>query len=149
MTRYNGGAEVLGGYYLNLKSWEIATVRGERGVLPGRGEFIWVPTAALLVFAPVMGGLFAVALPFLGFAMPIWAAARKLTAASAKAVGEMAATVTPAWQPGEAYLAGKGEDKKEHAPAKEQQDAGKAGGKAEPVAELAKEIEERRAGEKK
>ena len=157
MTRYNGGTEVLGGYYLNLKSWEIATLRGERGILPGGGQYVFVPTPALLVLAPVMGGVFAVVLPFLGFAMPVWALARKLARASAKAMGEMAATVAPAWQPGEAYLAGQPEEKKdEKAAAKEQQDApvaaalepGKEPGKNS-IDELAHEIDERRAGEKK
>ena len=142
MTRHNGGTEVQGGYYLNLKSWEIATVRGERGRLPGEGQFVFIPTAALLVLAPVMGAVFAIVLPFLGFAMPAWALARKLAGASAKAVGEVAATVTPAWQPGESYLAGKAGEAQ---PEKKEPKAAAV----EPIEALAKEIDQRRAEEKK
>lgn len=75
MTRYNGGNEVKGGTYWNVKSWEVSTVGGDRGRLPGypTARFVRVPFLALLVLAPAMGGLFAIFLPFIGFAMAIYA----------------------------------------------------------------------------
>ena len=115
MTRFNGKQTVNGGYYLNLKTWEIATVREDHGQLPGSAadQYAHLPVLALMVLAPVMGGLFAVALPFLGFAMPIQAAGKKLVQVSGKAMSELMATLAPSWQPGEAYLAGKPEQKKD------------------------------------
>ncbi len=131
MKRYNGGNKVEGGYYFNLGNWEIVTMK-DPGVLP-EGEYIRAPMPALLIVAPVLGFGFALFLPFIGFAMAFYAAGKKLTGAGAKVAADVGATVTPAWQPGEAYLAGKPEEKKEGAPKEEKLEA------------LAKEIEEKRA----
>ena len=76
MKRYLGGTKVEGGYYWNLKTWEIVTVTEETGTLPGgAGErYLHAPLPVLFVAAPVMGAAFAIFLPFIGFAMPLYAA---------------------------------------------------------------------------
>jgi hypothetical protein len=129
MKRYNGGTKVGGGYYFNLKSWEVANIEGKEGTLPGEAKdtFLHAPLPVLFVVAPVLGIGFAMFLPLIGFVMPVYALVKRMKAAGAEA----AATMTPAWQPGEAYLAGKPEEKKA-APKEE-------------LEKLAKEIDERRA----
>ena len=135
MKRFNGGTRVGGGYYFNLKTWEVANIAAHEGVLPGEAKdtYLHAPLPALLVVAPVLGLGFAMFLPFIGFAMPAWALGKKLIGTGTKAAADVAATVAAPWQPGEAYLAGKpGAERKEPA-------------KAEKLEALAKEIEERRA----
>jgi hypothetical protein len=80
MKRYQGGTRVRGGYYWHVGTWEIATVQGEAGLLPGSGEdrYLHAPLPVLFVAAPVMGAAFAMFLPFAGFAMPVYAIARAL-----------------------------------------------------------------------
>ena len=109
MKRYIGGSKVGGGYYFNLGSWEITTIERDGGVLPGGEEerYVHAPLLALFVLAPVMGLGFAMFLPFIGFAMPAYALGKKLAGAGRQAAENVAATMTPGWQPGEAYLAGK------------------------------------------
>jgi hypothetical protein len=71
MTRYTGGSEVRGGYYLSLDRWHIATISGDRGVLEGAGEerFIMLALPAVLVVAAAISIAYAMFLPFIGFAM--------------------------------------------------------------------------------
>lgn len=71
MTARTGGTQAKAGFYWNPRTWAITTLSGEGGTLPG-GEgdrFFRLPTLAMLVLAPVMGGLFVVFLPFIGFAV--------------------------------------------------------------------------------
>ena len=83
MKRYNGGTEVKGGYYFKMGEWEIATVEGERGTLPGgpNDKFIHAPTVTLLAAAPFLGLAFAMFLPLIGFLMPVYALAKKVRGA--------------------------------------------------------------------
>ena len=80
MKRYNGGEEVQGGYFWHVGKWEIATVTGETGTLPGTAEDRYVRASLPLLFvaAPVMGAAFAMFLPFIGFAMPFYAIGKGL-----------------------------------------------------------------------
>ena len=80
MTRYNGGQEVQGGYFWHVGKWEIATVTGETGTLPGtaQDEYIRASLPVLFVAAPVMGAAFAMFLPFIGFAMPFYAIGKQI-----------------------------------------------------------------------
>jgi hypothetical protein len=120
MTKREGGMAVKNGFYWNLAKWEMQIVPKQGGVLHGTStdRYLKVPVLALLVVAPVMGGLYALFLPFIGFAMVAGFAGRKMTAAAKAGVSHMMATVSPQWSPGEAYLAGKGKAKNaKHAPA--------------------------------
>jgi hypothetical protein len=134
MKRFNGGTRVGGGYYWNLKTWEVTTIGETEGMLPGgeKDVYLHAPLPVLFIVAPVMGLGFAMFLPLIGFVMPIYAFGKRVLGAGAKAAADVAATVAPPWQPGEAYLAGKPGEKKE--PAEKQR-----------LEALAKEIEERRA----
>jgi len=71
MTTYNGGETVKAGFYWNQAGWAAEVVPAAGGVLPGDGAATYrrIPWPALLVIAPVMGGAFAMFLPFLGLAM--------------------------------------------------------------------------------
>jgi hypothetical protein len=92
MFTYKGGDTVKGGFYWNRGTWHLENVEGKRGTLSGSGEtrYLWIPTLLMLILAPVMGGLFVLFLPFVGFALLFsaagrWAVAhvRKATAATA------------------------------------------------------------------
>jgi len=71
MWTYTGGETVEGGFYWNRGTWHLENVEGRTGTLPGdrATRYIWIPTLVMLVLAPVMGGLFVVFLPFIGFAL--------------------------------------------------------------------------------
>jgi len=115
MSKHTGGAEVKAGFYWNLRKWEMVTLSGNGGTLPGTREdrYLKVPIVAFLFVAPVMGGLYALFLPFIGFAMVFAFLGRKAGAAGRAAVVRIGGLVSPAWRPGEAYLAGKRGKKKQ------------------------------------
>jgi hypothetical protein len=71
MFTYTGGESVKGGFYWNRGTWHLENVEGKAGTLTGDSgtRYIWVPTLLMLVLAPVMGALFVVFLPFIGFAL--------------------------------------------------------------------------------
>jgi hypothetical protein len=130
---YEGGTRVNSGYYVDARSFAFANIEKDGGVLPGGPEkkYRHIPTLAVMAAAPALGGLFVVALPFIGFGVAAYAIVRALTGGAK----EVAATVaTPAMPAGSTALTGK--------------PAGK-GTTGEPVRdaraeELAKEIEARR-----
>jgi hypothetical protein len=123
MKELKGGNKVPGGFYFHKGNWEITVVQGEKGILPGNEETTWVriPTLAMLAGAPVMGGLFVVFLPFLGFAMLFNHLGKKAAAGLRRAADEVGAAVEPDWQPGMATFAGKKKAKKDGKAAKEEQ----------------------------
>ncbi len=123
MTRHIGGSDVRAGFYWNLRKWEMVTLSGGGGTLPGKGEdrYLKVPMVAFLFVAPVMGGLYAFFLPFIGFAMLFAFLGRKVGAAGRAAFARVGGAVSPEWRPGEAYMAGKRGTKK----AQEPEEAGK------------------------
>jgi hypothetical protein len=71
MTTYKGGDTVRAGFYWNWGKWGAEIVPPEGGTLPGNEGTTYnrIPWPALLVAAPVMGGAFAMFLPFIGVAM--------------------------------------------------------------------------------
>lgn len=71
MFNHKGGDVVKGGFYWNQAQWRLENVEGKSGTLPGDEEsrFARVPTLVLFVLAPIMGALFVVFLPFIGFAL--------------------------------------------------------------------------------
>jgi len=75
-----GGNKVDGGFYLNRKTWDLVTVNGKKGVLPGNPDnlFLKVPTVAMLAVAPVLGATLVVFLPFVGFVLFAVAGFRKV-----------------------------------------------------------------------
>jgi len=71
MTKYTGGETVKAGFYWNAKAWGAEVVPAGGGMLPGEGGTIYhrIGWPVLLVAAPVMGGAFAMFLPFIGIAL--------------------------------------------------------------------------------
>ncbi len=114
MTKRIGGTAAKSGFYWNLGKWEMTMVPKQGGLLPGDAgdKYLKVPVVALLVLAPIMGAVYAMFLPFIGFALLFSYLGKKAYAATRVGVAGVAATMSPEWRPGEAYLAGK----KKHAP---------------------------------
>ncbi len=109
MARKVGGTMVKAGFYWNPKEWEIVTIEGPGGILPGTPEdrYFRIPVLAMLLLAPVMGGLFVVFLPLIGFALVLQHLGRLSVAATRRGAATLLATMSPTWRPGEAYFAGK------------------------------------------
>lgn len=142
MARYEGGDRVPGGYYWNVGAWSIENVEGESGTLPGRHgqRFVHLHWTVALLLAPVLGGLFVVFLPFIGFGMLIDFAVRRLFGGARRGAGDLAATITPGWRPGEAHLTGRASEVKP-------EDVAAGGAGEEALSDVAREIDRRRAEE--
>jgi hypothetical protein len=137
MTIINGNSAVQGGYYLSKSNWEIFPVEKDGQKLPGVASehFVKLPTAAALLLMPVLGGLMVVFLPFIGLYLTARTALRPLAGVFHRSAQDLAATVTPGWQPGEAHFTGKATE----------DEAGAKGRSGEDRLErLAREIAERR-----
>jgi hypothetical protein len=115
MLTYHGGTRVRSGFYWSRSSWTVLTLPREGGVLPGGEEhrYLKVPILLLLGLAPVMGGLYVMFLPFIGFAMVLGLAAKRTAGGLARVAAALMATLGPAWRPGEAYFAEKRGEKPE------------------------------------
>ena len=133
---YTGGCEVKSGYYWCPRSWKVEVVPPEGGRLPGPGgvRYVKVPFPLLFVVVPVLGALFLMFLPVIGFALLAQGLVKRIIGGVKTSAEDLAANVTPGWAPGAAHLTGKpGEEKKEGEE------------KAHPGLEkLEKEIEEKR-----
>ena len=70
-TKYHGAANVKGGFYWNTAGREFVTVDGKQGTLPGdpTQKYVKVPTLLFIPLGLVLGGLFVIFLPLIGFAM--------------------------------------------------------------------------------
>lgn len=133
-TTYESGSAVRSGYYLDASRWHIEPIANDGDRLPaGRGSWRRIPAAVALVLVPALGGLFLVFLPFAGIYLTLRALVNPLVVAFQGGATELAATVTPGWQPGEAHFTGKRQE------AREDGTAGSDGLEA-----LAREIERRR-----
>ena len=139
MAKYTGGAKVSGGYYWHTRSWHVEVVPSEGGRLQGErtASYLKVPFPVLFVVVPVMGLLFLMFLPFIGFGLFAYAIAKRIGGGIRRGATELASTVHPGMVPGEAYLTGKaGEEKKE--------EKGAAPSAPEAIEKLEKEVAGRR-----
>lgn len=95
MAKYNGGNTVKAGFYWNTKNWEITVLSGAGGNLPGTPEerFLKVPMPALLLLGPIMGALFVMFLPFIGFALVFRHLGEKAVKGTVKLVRSIAAAM--------------------------------------------------------
>jgi len=137
MARHVGGMKVEGGYYWNPRTWEVHVIGNEGGTLPGseRAHFVRVPFPLLFVVVPVLGALFLMFLPVIGFALLGHAIVKRVAGGVKTGAEDLAASVTPGWAPGAAHFGGKpGEEKKE----------GDEKNAAPGLEKLEKEIEEKR-----
>jgi hypothetical protein len=107
MAKRIGGTPAKSGFYWHLGKWEMTMVPKQGGILPGgvSDRYLKVPVLGLLVLAPLMGAVYAMFLPFIGFAMLFTFLGKKALAMGRSGAVDVAATMTPDWRPGEAYLA--------------------------------------------
>ncbi len=103
-------------------------------------EFLKAHWLLGLLLAPILGGLFVVCLPFIGFAMFFRWVFQTVTGSAREGARDLAATVTPGWRPGEAHMTGRALDAK-HA----ELPAGGAGQQA--LDDVAAEVARKRAAE--
>ena len=110
MARHIGGSPVESGYYWSPRNWSITPIPRPGGLLPGGpgDRYLKIPTLAALVLMPILGGLFVVFLPVIGFALVAYVLAKKVAALVGGGAADLACTMTPGWRPGEAHLTGKG-----------------------------------------
>ncbi len=129
---FASGTRVKSGIYGNTRSFQLVNVEKDGGVLPGtNAKFVRIPTLVAMVAAPALGGLFVVALPFIGFGVLGYA----LVKAVKGGAKEVAATVAVAPMPaGSAALTGQEAEKNATGEAVEHPETEK----------LAKEIEAKR-----
>ena len=141
MARHQGGDKVNAGFYLNSGTWEVTTLSGKGGTLPGGkdAQFVRVPTLGALAFAPLMGAVYAIFLPFIGIALVAQYATKKVAAGARDVTESVMGTMSPAWRPGEAHFTGTPEEK-EKAKAKEGEQAPHV---EERLKKIEKEIERR------
>ncbi|MBI4823727.1 MAG: hypothetical protein HY805_05800 [Nitrospirae bacterium] len=99
-----GGETVGKGNYWNISTGERVHM-DSAGILPGdeKAHYYKLPPLVMLLTAPIIGLLYAVFLPFIGIAMLIVVAGRRLFGGSAA----LRKGATFSWKPSEAYLAGK------------------------------------------
>jgi hypothetical protein len=142
MARFNGGSRVPGGYYWNPRHWSVTPVEKDGEKLPGTSSdrYLRVHWLVALLLAPLLGGLFVVFLPFIGFAMFFHWVFLKVTGSAREGARDLAATVNPGWRPGEVHMTGRAMDVKH-----DELPAGGAGEKA--LEDVAAEVARRRAGE--
>jgi hypothetical protein len=83
MKRFEGGSKVKGGFYFNQQSWDLVTVSGKHGALPGaaRDLYLKIPVLLMLLGAPVIGATLVMFLPFAGIALFLHALYRKVVPA--------------------------------------------------------------------
>jgi hypothetical protein len=106
-TTYESGSAVLSGYYFNPTAWHVEPVAHDGGRLPaGPGSWLRIPTAASLLLVPVLGASFLVFLPLVGFLVALQALASPIVKWFERSATDLAATLSTAWQPGEAHFTG-------------------------------------------
>lgn len=78
--KHQGGSETKGGFYWKRGEWEIVTVDGKSGTLPGPkdAEYIRLPGLLLVPIALIVSIAYVVFLPLIGFAMLFHALAGKV-----------------------------------------------------------------------
>lgn len=121
MKRYYGGEVVKRGIYLNLNRKDLITIENDGEFLAGESNdsYVNVPPLAMIVVGPLMGLIYVVFLPFIGFAMVLGLVSGKVWL-GVRQIGEsLLGVVTANWRPGVAYLGGgkqsrKGKDPQLH-----------------------------------
>ena len=79
MKRWLGGTRMQPGSYWRRAGWEIVTLSGKGGVLPGGRDarYLKGPVLGMLLLAPAMGAALVMFLPLMGFVMAGRERARK------------------------------------------------------------------------
>lgn len=105
MRRYHGNETVEAGIYFNLRELAFRSL-DEEGRLPGDAAATWtrVPAVVLLTVAPLVGLLFVMFLPLVGFLMLGMVALRWAGEHAAEALEGTVRVLRPAWQPALSFL---------------------------------------------
>ncbi len=108
MKTIEAGTRVSRGYYFSANTWTLTPVAADGECLPGHGgeKYLPVPLPVAFAVAPLMGALFLMFLPVIGFYLTARAAVRPVVGVFQRSATEVAATVAPSWVAGEAHLAG-------------------------------------------
>jgi len=112
---FTAGSMVRGGFYFNRDKLDLVAVSGKEGALPGADgqRYLRIPALAVILLAPMLGGLFVVFMPFIGFALVLQHLGRMSLSGAKRASRALLFIVTPTWRPGEAYFAGKEGEKQQ------------------------------------
>lgn len=105
MKTYTANQNVESGLYLNLKKFSITSLEAD-GPLPGTADDIYrrVPMLLMLAVAPLLGLVFVIFLPLIGFAMVAHLLGTKAVQFAQDVVGETARVRRPGWVPALAYF---------------------------------------------
>lgn len=108
MTTYQSGSAVRSGYYFNAARWHVEPIANDGDKLPeSAGSWMKVPTIAALALVPILGATFLMFLPLIGFIMLFRAIGASFIRVFSASATDLAATMSPGWQPGEAHFTGK------------------------------------------
>ena len=77
---HHGGNTAKGGFYWKKGAWEIVTVKGKTGTLPGTEdvEYLRIPTVLLGPLVLILGFGFYIVLPFVGLVIVFSAIGEKI-----------------------------------------------------------------------
>lgn len=121
MKRYHGNEQVGPGIYFNARELAFRSVEDE-GKLPGGEQEVWreVPALVMLIAGPVLGLVYVMFLPLIGFVMLGGLAAGWVGRQMLPALRAASRVLQPAWEPALAFL-GRGREQRqaEEAPAAE------------------------------
>jgi hypothetical protein len=124
MRNYRGNDKVGPGIYCNVRELAFRSVDDEAR-LPGGPEDVWrqVPALAMLLAGPIVGLVFVMFLPLIGFLMLGGLVAGWLARQARPALLAAVRALRPAWEPALAYLGrGKAAAPKGQAPEARQPD---------------------------
>ncbi|OIP29999.1 MAG: hypothetical protein AUK47_26195 [Deltaproteobacteria bacterium CG2_30_63_29] len=108
MKTYQAGQNVPYGVYTSMRPLNLHYM-SDSETLPGTGEYTRIPTWLMVVASPAIGGLFVMAFPFICL-VAVAAALGKLAANTVHSMATRNAhLVQMNWEPGAAYLDGKGQ----------------------------------------
>jgi len=112
MRHYNGNEKVGPGIYFNAKELVFRSLE-EEGRLPGDEDTTWrpVPVVVMLLAGPVLGLLYAMFLPFIGFAMLAAVVLGWVGRQLLPMLDGATRVLRPAWEPALAFL-GRGKTRK-------------------------------------
>jgi hypothetical protein len=105
---YESGSAVRSGYYFNAARWHVEPIANDGEKLPQTpGSWIKVPAVAALLLVPILGATFLMFLPLIGFVMLFKALGASVLRVFRASAADLAVTMSPGWQPGEAHFTGK------------------------------------------
>ena len=105
MKSFRGTETVTPGLYFNVRDLAFKSME-DTGRLPGTSDDVYrrVPVLAMLIVGPLLGLVYVMFLPFVGFAMVAWLLSVKAGRVAARAARSAARVLTPGWEPSLAFF---------------------------------------------